>query len=62
MSGRYPCGGLRRRDFLGAFATPVLASAVVSAQETVKKNPFACAGRGARGSRPLPWSGRRDPQ
>ena len=37
MPGRYPCGGMNRRNFLGALAAPVLASAVVSAQEAVRK-------------------------
>ena len=33
MRGRYPCGGMHRRDFVGAAASPFLVQSVVSAQE-----------------------------
>jgi uncharacterized protein (DUF362 family) len=37
MSGRYPCGGLHRREFLSAAAVSMLGASVVSAQQPTKK-------------------------
>ena len=33
MRGRYPCGGMHRREFLGAAAVPFLVQSAVKAQE-----------------------------
>src|SRR5262245_40715924 len=59
MSGRYPCGGLRRRDFLGVAAAattlPILGVTAVSAQE--KGKVARGASRGELGV-PGPYPGR----
>ena len=36
MRGRYPCGGMHRREFLGATALPLLMPSVLNAQQSKK--------------------------
>jgi uncharacterized protein (DUF362 family) len=56
MQGQYPCGGVLRREFLGAAAVSILGASVVSAQELKKSTDLAREGE-ALGI-PGPYPGR----
>ena len=56
MSGRYPCGGLRRRDFAAA-ALSMVGAATAAAQEPRAKKDGPAAAAGALGV-PGPYPGR----
>ena len=56
MRGRFPCGGIDRREFLSAVAVPILGASVVSAQE--KGEAAAPARPGGTLGVPGPYPGR----
>ncbi len=55
MRGRYPCGGIQRREFVGAAAVSILGTAVASSQELKERTDSAQ--RGTLGV-PGPYPGR----
>ncbi len=55
MRGRHPCGGIQRREFVGAAAASILGTAVASSQELKERTDSAQ--RGTLGV-PGPYPGR----